>query len=116
MTLDSIADGIVSDMAKTVNITLPERERLKRIIVSRIEPLRWQSCLDFSDVDFEKNDEQCSAILGLLKERGDAGATNVELNSIAINHTGRVSDLRKKGFVIQCQRGTGRVFHYRLIV
>jgi hypothetical protein len=101
-------------MAKTVNLTLGERERIRRLIEDRVGLMVQQPCLDFTSEDQEKNEEQAGKILALLKSRGEMGATNVELNAIAINHTGRVSDLRAKGHVVCCKRDYGRVFRYRL--
>ena len=114
MTLDSVASQIVSDMARSVNLTTGERERIKALIVSRVEPLLNQPCLNFTAEDQEKNDEQCGKILDLLKSRGNSGATNVELSGCALKYTSRVSDLRAKGHAIHCRRMDGRVFNYRL--
>lgn len=87
MSLESTAASIISEMARTVNLTLGERERLKRVIISHVEPLLYQPCLSFGCADdLVKNDEQAGKMLELLKTRGTSGATNVELNRIAINH------------------------------
>ena len=114
VTLESAASGIIVEMAKTVNLTTGERERIKTLIVSRVEPLLNQPYLNFTAEDQAKNDEQCGKILDLLKSRGNSGATNVELSGCALKYTSRVSDLRAKGHAIHCRRMDGRVFNYRL--
>lgn len=114
MTLDSIAASIVSEISKTVNLTLGERERIKTLIIDHVEPLLWQPCLSFTEEDQVKNAEQRQRMFDLLKSRGAAGATNVELNAIAINHTARISELRQDGYLIQCKRLDGRIWNYRL--
>ena len=54
---------------------------------------------------------QNAAILARL-QRGPA--TNVELAGIALKYTSRVSDLRKAGYRVECERGVGGVTVYEL--
>lgn len=117
MNLEMVATNIVLDMSKRVNLTLAERDRVKNLIMERVQPLIYQPSLNFmsSTEDAKRNEEQCKQILDLLVMRGDIGATGLELNKIAISHTRRVSDLRQKGYAIQCLRQSGRIFRYRLM-
>jgi hypothetical protein len=58
--------------------------------------------------------KQCAAILARLKE---GPATNRELVAISLNHTGRISDLRRSSYVIEVEshdHTTGLVV-YRLV-
>ncbi len=57
---------------------------------------------------------QCDKILEYLTMK--AFVTNTELAQIALKYTGRISDLRKRGYVIKCvlNRDTG-VSVYRLV-
>lgn len=60
---------------------------------------------------------QCLAILQLLESAGDAGVSNVELASISIKYTARISDLRAAGYTIECfdqDHKTG-LARYRLV-
>jgi hypothetical protein len=45
---------------------------------------------------------QCEIILHRLQQ---GPATSSELAALSIKYTGRISDLRKRGFNIQCERG-----------
>jgi hypothetical protein len=64
--------------------------------------------------DVERLSRQCAAILERLR-RGPA--TNVELVRIALNHTARISDLRKHGHDIRVtKRNAEGVFWYGLYV
>lgn len=63
---------------------------------------------------FSRTNAQLDQIVDLLRKRR---ATNRELSEISLKYTGRVSDLRKRGFVIQNEdldKRTGLSF-YRLI-
>ena len=61
--------------------------------------------------DAKRFSRQCAAILARL-EHGPA--SNVELAAISIKYTGRISDLRKRGVRILCDRGEGGVNWYRI--
>jgi Helix-turn-helix domain len=59
---------------------------------------------------------QRDRILDLLRERGSAGATNVELNAICYRYGGRLFELRKKcGFTIRTESLGGGLFKFYLI-
>jgi hypothetical protein len=52
---------------------------------------------------------QREQILQLLRERGSAGATNIELNEIAFRYGGRIHELRRLGHTIRTENlGDGR--------
>jgi len=52
-------------------------------------------------------------IIAFLKERGNQGATNVELSRFALKYTSRISDLRQEGYDIRCQmEGSNGVYRY----
>ena len=55
---------------------------------------------------------QNAAILARLR---CGPATNVELAGIALKYTSRVSDLRKAGYRVECERGVGGVTVYQLM-
>ena len=51
---------------------------------------------------------QCDQILQLLRERGAAGITNVELNAICFRYGARLWELRREGHSIRTEnRGSG---------
>lgn len=49
----------------------------------------------------KRTGNQCETILARLRE---GSATNHELAEISLKYTGRLSDLRKQGHVIECMR------------
>ncbi len=53
-------------------------------------------------------------IVALLAESGSGGAHMRGLNEIAFNYTARISDLRRKGFVITKHRIGRSEFRYTL--
>jgi hypothetical protein len=55
---------------------------------------------------------QCAAILARLE---CGSATNVELASMSLKYTSRLSDLRAAGHVIECERKAGGLSVYRLV-
>ncbi|HXM93102.1 MAG TPA: hypothetical protein VOA64_02435 [Candidatus Dormibacteraeota bacterium] len=57
---------------------------------------------------------QRDRILALLRERGSAGVSNVELNAIAFHYGGRRFELRKAGFVIDTIRKGDSIFTFVL--
>lgn len=63
-------------------------------------------------VDAPRLSRQCQLILDRLKE---GPVTNTELVSFAMKYTGRLSDLRKAGYHIQCRDRGGGVHEYRLV-
>ena len=62
----------------------------------------------------EKFVSQRGRILELLRERGTAGVSNVELNGIAFRYGGRLFELRKLGFRIRTIRTGDFVFRFVL--
>jgi len=62
----------------------------------------------------EKIVSQRGRILALLRERGTAGVTNIELNAIAFRYGGRLFELRKLGFRIRTIRTSDSVFRFVL--
>lgn len=44
---------------------------------------------------------QCVRIVELLRERGPTGATSADLSKIALKYTGRLSEVRAAGFVLE---------------
>lgn len=58
---------------------------------------------------------QATKILNLLKQRGEAGATNIELNSIAFRYGARIADLRQAGHQIQSIKLKGSKWKFVLI-
>lgn len=110
-----IADEIVQFIVSRAWVTKGTREELRALVRDKVAPLipSWQGALSFGDT--AAFDGQSAAILKLLKQRRSQGATNAELSAISLKYTGRVSDLRKQGYRILCQRvGDGRTFEYRL--
>lgn len=65
--------------------------------------------------DRERLASQCEQILEKLKEAGAHGVPNYELFPVAHALNARVSDLRKRGFEIKCEREEGGVWRYWLI-
>lgn len=61
--------------------------------------------------DLARLSGQNAAILARLR---CGPATNVELAGIALKYTSRVSDLRKAGYRVECERGAGGATWYRL--
>jgi hypothetical protein len=55
---------------------------------------------------------QCDAILDRLQS---GPASNIELAKLSLKYTGRVSDLRKQGYEIKCDRLPGGKSIYRLV-
>lgn len=117
-TLDSIADQVVTDFAKSgVWMTIPQRKVLWALIVRNLKPIVVeQTSLHFTETDTAKNAEQAQKILQLLKVRRSRGATNVELAEIALKYTSRVSELRQSPhfYKIVCTKEQGRITRYRL--
>lgn len=62
----------------------------------------------------EKIVSQRARILTLLRERGAAGATNIELNQICFRYGGRIFELRKLGFGIRTIREGESIFRFVL--
>lgn len=65
-------------------------------------------------MDLLKPRTQSEKILALLKERGDHGATNVELNKIAFRYSARINDLRKDGHDISAAHIKGSSWKFTL--
>ena len=113
-TAQQIAQEALDYICARVNVTTGTRDDFKRFLTGKILPLTpAQSSLNFADQQALKG--QSDAILKLLKERRSSGATNAELNSMCINHTGRISDLREAGWKITATRqGGSRTWLYQL--
>lgn len=58
---------------------------------------------------------QLDKIVHLLREAGESGATNKQLNQICLQYDARVSDLRRKGFVINVESLGKGLYKYFLI-
>lgn len=53
--------------------------------------------------------------LAILERLRKGPATNVELAQVAMKYTSRISDIRAKGYRIDCERLDGGVTRYRLV-
>jgi hypothetical protein len=62
--------------------------------------------------DKPRLDSQCDRILARLKT---GPATNVELAGISLKYTSRLSDLRRLGHAITCEKRANGVSVYRLV-
>jgi hypothetical protein len=62
-----------------------------------------------------KRPAQRERILSLLRSRGAAGATNVELNAIAFRYGGRIHELRGLGYRIETVRESENLFRFVLV-
>ncbi len=63
----------------------------------------------------ERIPTQIERIIDLLKDAGAEGVTNTELSQISLKYDARISDLRRKGFVIDVISEGGGVYRYFLI-
>ncbi|HVB55858.1 MAG TPA: helix-turn-helix domain-containing protein [Candidatus Acidoferrales bacterium] len=61
-----------------------------------------------------KNPAQRERILALLRARGSAGCTNVELNAICFRYGGRIFELRGAGYEIKTIREGESLFRFVL--
>jgi hypothetical protein len=50
----------------------------------------------------------------LLRERGRAGVTNLELNTVCFRYGARIWELRKQGFAVETRREGDSVFRFVL--
>ena len=59
---------------------------------------------------------QCDKVLAMLRSAGSSGITSLDIVQQAhvLNTTGRISDLRAKGYTIECFK-EGGLDRYRLI-
>jgi hypothetical protein len=63
-----------------------------------------------------KTPAQRDRILALLRQRGTAGVTNVELNALGIMRFGaRVFELRRQGFNVETRRESETIFRFVLL-
>jgi hypothetical protein len=62
-----------------------------------------------------KSPAQRERILSLLRARGLAGASNVELNAIAFRYGGRIHELRRIGYCIETRRESENLFRFIFI-
>jgi len=62
-----------------------------------------------------KRPAQRERILSLLRSRGAAGATNIELNAIAFRYGGRIHELRGMGYRIDTVRESENLFRFVLV-
>jgi hypothetical protein len=58
---------------------------------------------------------QNDIILKMFSERKEDGITNTELKRISNNYTARMSELAKKGYVIDCESLGNGVYKYVLV-
>jgi hypothetical protein len=79
--------------------------------------LQSQTCVSPAGPDdgAGRRPSQRDRILDLLRERGSAGATNVELNAICYRYGGRLFELRKCGFTIRTESLGGGLFKFYLM-
>jgi hypothetical protein len=63
--------------------------------------------------DSQRLDSQCARILARLQQ---GPATNAELAAISLKYTGRLHEVRLAGHRIECERRSGGVHVYTLIV
>lgn len=61
-----------------------------------------------------RRSSQCDAILALLRERGQAGTTNVELNGVGYRYGARLHELRGMGHEIATTHEEKGVFRFTL--
>lgn len=57
---------------------------------------------------------QVEKILQLLKEAGDKGVTNIQLNEIAFRYSARLNDLRRDGYKIQATHIKDSIWKFTL--
>jgi hypothetical protein len=67
------------------------------------------------NVSPSKGPAQRERILSLLRFRGAAGASNVELNAIAFRYGGRIHELRGMGYRIDTRRESENLFRFVLV-
>lgn len=63
----------------------------------------------------ERIPSQLERILQALRNAGPDGVTNIELNKICLKYDARISDLRRKGYVIRTESLGKGVYKYYLI-
>ena len=63
----------------------------------------------------ERIPSQLEKIVQKLKEAAPDGVTNADLNKICFKYDSRISDLRRKGYVIKTERIGKGVYKYYLI-
>lgn len=66
-------------------------------------------------MDLIKPKTQTEKILALLKEAGDHGVSNIDLNKIAFRYSARLHDLRKDGHIIKATHLKDSYWNFRLI-
>ncbi len=64
------------------------------------------------EADAPRLDSQCDRMLARLQQ---GPATNVELSGISLKYTSRITDLRKMGHDILCQKRPNGLTIYRLV-
>lgn len=64
--------------------------------------------------EIERRKPQKQRVLELLKRRGEAGATNDELNEIGFRYGARIYELRREGYAIGKQHLRGGRFRFWL--
>ncbi|PIH59092.1 hypothetical protein [Paenibacillus sp. LK1] len=62
----------------------------------------------------ERTETQRDKIVSALKRAGDSGATNVELNKIALRYNARIQELYVRGYKIHSEELDGGVTKYIL--
>ncbi len=103
---------------RVIYVTATQKQDFTKYLANPIRPYVSQPTLFaglVSTDDEQAFRKQSQAILNLLKERKSYGAFNHELAKVCLKYTGRVSDLRKQGYKITCNRnGVSRTFLYIL--
>ena len=115
MTIEQVADRVTKQIAnKYQYFSTGAKDDIKAMIVREFSPIVVQQQNLPLGVDEKVNGEQAVKILQLLKRRRSEGATNWELAEMALKYTSRMSDIRKLGYIVNCQREDGRTFRYKL--
>lgn len=105
----STASQLVAKWARSVNLTIAQREEMVRDI-ERIAPPPENLSFDFG----ANAGKQRSDILNALKSARSQGRTNVQLNEICFRYGARIHELRRAGHKIDKEHIGGGVFRYTL--
>jgi hypothetical protein len=62
----------------------------------------------------ERIPSQLDKLIRALKDAGDDGLTNIELSKICLRYDSRLSDLRRKGFLIETESIGKSLYRYYL--
>lgn len=112
-TASQLAESYVRNvLAKRVNLTVGERERIERELSAIFAPHMPTSQTSF---EFGANvGQQRNAVLSALKQAKSHGCTNTELNKLCFRYGARIYELRAQGYRIEtAQIGVG-LYRYTL--